>query len=31
LIEALVPESLCAGKRPKQVNVLASAMLAASN
>ena len=27
LIETLVPESQCAGKRPKQVNVLASAML----
>jgi nitrogenase molybdenum-iron protein NifN len=27
LIETLVPESACAGKRPKQVNVLASAML----
>ncbi len=27
LIETLVPESSCVGKRPKQVNVLASAML----
>ncbi|WP_298398765.1 nitrogenase iron-molybdenum cofactor biosynthesis protein NifN [uncultured Azonexus sp.] len=27
LIQTLVPESACAGKRPKQVNVLASAML----
>jgi nitrogenase molybdenum-iron protein NifN len=27
LIQTLVPESSCAGKRPKQVNVLASAML----
>jgi nitrogenase molybdenum-iron protein NifN len=27
LIRTLVPESNCAGKRPKQVNVLASAML----
>ncbi len=27
LIETLVPESACVGKRPKQVNVLASAML----
>src|SRR5574343_70705 len=27
LIETLVPQSSCAGKRPKQVNVLASAML----
>jgi nitrogenase molybdenum-iron protein NifN len=27
LIETLVPESQCAGKRPKQVNVLASGML----
>ena len=27
LIETLVPESNCVGKRPKQVNVLASAML----
>ncbi len=27
LIETLVPEGQCAGKRPKQVNVLASAML----
>ncbi len=27
LIDTLVPESRCAGKRPKQVNVLASAML----
>jgi len=27
LIETLVPESACAGKRPRQVNVLASAML----
>jgi nitrogenase molybdenum-iron protein NifN len=27
LIQTLVPESQCAGKRPKQVNVLASAML----
>jgi nitrogenase molybdenum-iron protein NifN len=27
LIETLVPESQCVGKRPKQVNVLASAML----
>ncbi|MBS1144685.1 MAG: nifN [Proteobacteria bacterium] len=27
LIETLVPETTCAGKRPKQVNVLASAML----
>jgi nitrogenase molybdenum-iron protein NifN len=27
LIETLVPESRCASKRPKQVNVLASAML----
>lgn len=27
LIQTLVPESACVGKRPKQVNVLASAML----
>ncbi len=27
IIDTLVPESQCAGKRPKQVNVLASAML----
>ncbi len=27
LIETLVPETQCAGRRPKQVNVLASAML----
>ena len=31
LIETLVPESSCVGKRPKQVNVLASAMLTAGD